>query len=115
MTKQEATRESILHWEGMIDWVRTQQPNSNSEPYKMEHAIGTNWYSRHCALCNYCQDIADENPEIDEYCSICPLGEKFGKCSGANIMNAWRTVNTANTWEQWLEGAEVLLMQLKSF
>jgi len=101
MTKQQAIRESIAHWERMIAWVKTQPKRKEPDDIKMTNQIGENWYSDYCPLCSLYH-------EGGEPCTRCPLHIKWGS------KIAWFLVDISPTWDEWLRHARKMLRQLKS-
>jgi len=105
MTKQQAIRESIAHWERMIAWVEKQPKIEEPDRIEMEYQIGEDWYAKHCPLCKLYYR--------DELCTNCPLKAEYGKCDNDG-RNAWHLVSSSPTWAEWLRHAKKMLEQLKS-
>lgn len=104
--KIKAIKDTIKHWEDMIEWVEKQPPTFKPDVFKMFHKIEQDWFDESCALCKI---------SFNSLCTDCPLAEKFGKCIGRDPRkNAWILVHDASTWKEWLTHAKVLLKQLKS-
>ncbi len=106
MTKAQAIKKSIEHWERMIAWVKKQPQTDKPYYFAIEGAIGEDWSDEHCPLCEFYLSV----------CNKCPLQKKHGHCSGyeKDRYNNWNKVFNARTWKTWLKHAKVLLKQLKS-
>jgi len=102
----EATAQSVEHWERMIGWAREQDPDGYPDHTRMEQEIGEDWFSESCPLCQHFL-------HSDYLCDGCPLQAVFGYCSDLSALNAWQDVRYSRTWGEWLEAAEVMLLQLK--
>ncbi|RLC80938.1 MAG: hypothetical protein DRJ03_20790 [Chloroflexi bacterium] len=103
----QATQQSIDHWERMIEWVKRQDPEGIPSYQRMELEIGEDWYSESCPLCQ-CFSL----PDVP--CKDCPLGDVFGFCNNPAALNAWPNVRWSRTWGEWLEAADVMLLQLET-
>ncbi len=104
----QATQQSIDHWKRMIEWAESQDPTEVAEHHRMEQEIAESWYSDDCPLCK--RFLLGP----DEPCEGCPLRVAFGNCSDSHAMNAWPNIRWARTWDEWLEAAEVMLLQLET-
>ncbi len=104
MTKQKAVQESAEHWERMIVWVDSKN-DKDSPPFdeEMKKAIGEDWYDNYCSLCKKFRG-----------CQKCPLQESYGVCTNDDNENAWKSVYSSATWQEWLVNAKKLLEQIKS-
>lgn len=97
---EKSIKKSIEHWERMIAWVRTQDPNAEINAEKMENAIGESWHKTYCSLCQ----------TFNIKCWICPLGQSAGPCS--SWYSPWKYVNNSKTYGEWLSAAEEMLREL---
>ncbi len=104
----QATQQSIDHWKRMIEWAESQDPTEVAEHHRMEQEIAESWYSDDCPLCKRFLQGSDE------LCEECPLRVVFGNCSDLLTANAWSDVRWARTWDEWLEAADVTLLQLET-
>jgi len=104
----QAIQQSIDHWKRMIGWAESQDPTEAAEHRRMEDELHESWYSDDCPLCK--RFLLGS----DELCEECPLRVVFGSCSDSHAMNAWLSVRWARTWDEWLEAAEVMLLQLET-
>jgi len=105
MTKLQAIKKSIKHWEKMIKWAKEKTSYS---PYylTMKDSIGESWFEGDCPLCKkYMNDSTRE-------CFGCPLGKKYGVCGTKS--NKWLAVYNSSTWGIWVLNANKLLRQLRS-
>lgn len=93
---------TINHYNKMIEWVKTQDPLGVPSARYMRQAIGEHWYGDHCPVCRF--HITD--------CSECIIHyyEGIYDCKDT----PWVDMNTAITWEEWLEHAQDELLFLKS-
>lgn len=101
MTKKQIIEETIAHWKWMIAWAKKQPQDAVPNVGNMELAIGEDWSGEYCPLCN------------KYYCSICPLGIKFGACGDDNVKNLWAIVIHSTSYKSWVKNAEKFLVQLK--
>jgi len=111
MDKIEAIKESISHWERMIEWVKTQDLNETPTLTKMEEEIQEGWKTNNCSLC---QEYYNPFRGGVMICLGCPLALKYGNCSYHFTKNNWLAVNLSINWSEWLINAEKLLEQLRS-
>jgi len=102
----QATQQSVDHWKRMIEWVKQQNPEWITDYHYMEIEIGESWYSEDCPLC--------EHFLYETVCGNCPLRVVFGQCTDHSALNAWSNIRWARTWAEWLEAAEVMLLQLET-
>jgi len=103
----QAVKESIAHWERMIDWVSTvvlsnENSPKNADSITMEYNLGENWTGEDCSLCKNFKK-----------CVGCPLEEKYGRCDWGS-RNLWKSVQNSWTWQEWYDNAKLFLGQLKS-
>jgi len=114
---KEITIQTIEHWRDMIKWAKGQNPKEPAKPFHMENAIGQSWLDKDPPLCHCfaeeCLNYHPLDPRKGDICKRCPLYIIFGGCSADGVMNAWKDVALAKNWEEWLEGAEIMLEQLK--
>ena len=105
-------RESLKHWFRMRRWVRKQDPIFFKNYSVMEDKIGESWHSEYCELCNiYFNDLKySEKYSEEESCTMCPL-YKIGKCCWL-IDSHWYNVAIAQTWGEWLENSNEMIMAL---
>lgn len=104
---QQFIEESVEHWERMIEWASQRDPEEQVSACLMKILLQEDWYSRSCPLCRRFLFLGDGD------CSDCPLRAVFGECDNPCSLNAWIDVAKAETWGEWLEAAEVMLLQLK--
>jgi hypothetical protein len=107
MTKEQAIKESIEHWERMIAWVeglKNKEAKPNGEFMKQQ--LGEYWWGIYCPLC---QKYDDDN--LDE-CIDCPLVEINESCDRAD--STWGKVARSYTWGTWLKNAYKMLEVLRS-
>lgn len=112
MTKNQAIKKSIKHWESMIKWVKTQNKNDYPFSYIMYENISENWYGSNCPLCKiYYRSYVHDRLYV--LCNKCPLAIKYGKCN-SSLGNKWMDVQRSSSWREWIINANKLLRQLKS-
>ena len=105
---KEAVAQSVEHWKRMMEWAEMQDLEEQISSVHMKMMLGENWYAEDCPLCQ--QFLREGGGK----CGGCPLFMVFGSCEDKEAMNAWIEVVHAKDWEEWLEGAEVMLEQLKT-
>ncbi len=110
-TEVQAIKNSIAHWERMIEWVKGGNVDIWMVPYQdvMQNAIGESWNDKDCSLCNWSKSGTKSQHSP---CPICPLAKAGHICSGGGSL--WQYVNNSTTWVSWIENAEVMLKVLKS-
>jgi len=107
MTEQQAVKESIEHWERMIEWAKTQDALGKADDTVMLNVINEYWEGAYCALClEYCKCVDNGN-----YCGRCPLG-KISLCSVKGSL--WGKVTDSVSWKEWLINAQEMLKTLES-
>ena len=107
VTKEEirnAAKESLKHWKRMQRWVKKQPPENKVNKFLMFQDIAEMWYGFSCALCNLfsgrCQcHIQEVECPINPWC--------------LNELSAWRKVNEAITWNEWLRASEGMIKELE--
>ena len=115
MNKKGRIDASVEHWKEMIKWVKEQPKVGVVSSIQMMNEIGVVWGSRDCSLCRPFNDLG-----LGRECPNCPLEEKYGNCcdNGGEdeepAENAWYQVDEAETWDEWLQHAKVMLEQLES-
>ena len=115
MNKKERIDASVEHWEEMIKWVKEQPKVDVVSSMLMMREIGVAWGSRDCSLCSPFNEL-----DFGGECPDCPLEEKYGNCCDKDeegeesTENAWNQVDEAETWDEWLQHAKVMLEQLES-
>ena len=82
-------QESLDHWNRIITWVLTQNPEDQIDFEIMERAIGESWYTK---FCSYCHEYT---------CKKCPLFKNPSCCNGL-----WDQLNVYMTWAEWIIKAE---------
>jgi hypothetical protein len=97
-----ALKHSIEHWNKMIEWVKTQPEDHKAIDIIMFKAIKTDWYGKNCFLCKRFK-------QIKGCVSICPVIKEYGSCEDMG----WHKVNSAKTWKEWLEYAQILVSKLE--
>lgn len=98
--EENATRESITHWENMKEWAEEQPADDFPDPDVMLEEIGENWHAEYCALCISFVD-----------CTDCPYFKRYGhQC----VDGAWNAVDEAETWKDWVAAADVMIKELKA-
>ena len=90
ITKTEL-KASLRHYWRMRKWARNRHGSPDID--QMELLLGEGWDSDHCILCENYGD-----------CYICPLGENGHICGDTE----WNSMDCADTWDQWAEGATVM-------
>ena len=105
MTKIQAIKASIEHWQRMIAWAEKQPDWEEKKSFSMNKAIGEHWYGTNCPLC---WKYTINN------CFNCPLSKKYGFCSSNNKRNLWFFVTNSYNWGEWLINAKKFIKQLKS-
>lgn len=104
MTKTEAIKESIAHWNCMIRWARKRKERLHPTRSFMEQALGESWSGEYCALCKKYQGHAT--------CISCPLRQAGYDCEEWD--GPWRKVARAQTWCEWVIAAVNMRTILKS-
>lgn len=107
-------KDTLLHWDRMIKFASKQPCFLFWFPSKrkyvccdtMYNSIKEEWYGNDCPLCNVY--------EIN--CGICPLGKKFGSCSGSYTenRNKWSLVCNSKRWGTWTKRAKEFREQIRS-
>jgi len=96
-------KQSIAHWNVMIQWVKGRKlADAHERPsmLKMEMATGQNWTAQFCPLCQAVKKACDILVVSLPFCrKHCPLGS----CGDDS---AWQEVHEADTWVNWLAAAE---------
>jgi len=91
----------------MIGWAEKENPKKPVNTTLIRLALREDWYAGSCLLCNFF--VREDGRE----CNGCPLCIIFGACNSECTMNAWKDVAKAESWGEWLEGAKIMLQQLK--
>jgi len=94
-------KESIKHWEIMIEWVRTQNKDADHNLFLMERKIKMNWRSEYCPYC-----------AKHDICLDCPISKSGNCCNDENSI--WRMIDDSATWSEWLIHAKKMLSMLES-
>ncbi len=115
MTEQEAIKESISHWERMVEWAGDKR-NKRGRKYDkyseskyvsiMKEAIGEGPTSHDCPLCmmyHYCDVVPFD----------CPLYLKYGSCHEAGA-NAYHKAHFSESWPEFVKHGKRLIKQLRS-
>ena len=103
ITKEQAIKDSIKHWERMIAWAKKQPKLYMAHPDDMKKAIGENWGKDYCTLCTRYYKAC---------CYFCPLAKKHGSCIDNG--NHFVKVSFSYRWGDWVKNAKIMLKQLRS-
>jgi len=103
----DAVKQSIAHWERMIQWAMKQPGDAEVLRYIMCKQIGETWNASDCALCR----IHLREPGF-VVCGNCPVANAGFQC--LEFGSPWSQVNLSKTWKQWLKEAKVMLKTLQS-
>ena len=121
-----AINHSIEHWQRMIDVAKVQNLDDFPTTDFMKKETGETWYGDYCWLCYLAKIRFKESLEYDSYiyeptdsphCKYCPLSIVYGNCDHNDneiSHNSWRLIWPAQTWKEWLFGANKMLRHLKS-
>jgi len=105
MTKKQAIKKAIAHWERMIRWAKKQNKKEFPSLFSMSNDIKEAWKGKDCELCKQFQNKADG-------CSNCPLYKKYNNCN--TVHNLWFAVSFSRTWKEWVKNAKKFLKQIES-
>lgn len=110
-TRKQAIQLSIDHWERMIDFAKSWDPDDKHmfTSDDMKQAIGESCTGSFCALCMYYEDDCTDN---------CPLGagdpdsttDSTTDCNDAGSL--YRNVVTSRNPEDWVANAHILVDRL---
>lgn len=89
-------QEVLDHYDRMIAWAKTQNPNSTCHRNIMEFSIRECWSGEYCSLCDIYQKAIP--------CILCPVSIKSGKFFCEET--PWKDMARAETWKEWLVAAE---------
>jgi hypothetical protein len=101
--KEFAIEKSIEHWEKMIAWAKTQNPEDKVSKDLMLEKIGENTCGDYCLLCQYFECYVDA--------PTCPLHLANHGCNDGD--SPWRRVISSPTWNIWIERSNKMLKALK--
>ena len=105
-TGQDGVFASVRHWERMVAWARTRDEKDGVSMGDMVSAIGESWGAEDCALCRLYYD-----PEEHRCEKGCPLVGVGQGC--LEWFSAYRAVERADTWGQWIGFAEEMVEVLR--
>ena len=110
---KKAIKESIDHWERMINWASNQTPTKKAHATEMLDAIGEIWNAEYEPLC--LKYGKEEEEELIVDCKKCPLALKYGDCENEwKKGNEWMRTTLSKTWGEWTDNAYKFLDQLLS-
>ena len=95
-------KDSIKHWERMLQWAEKQDPNSGVSQHTMYNNINEAWFSSDCPLCG---------KYVIDGCVNCPLEVLETQCNFT--CSDWHQVDRSRTWREWTENAKVMIKTLQ--
>lgn len=109
MTKAQAIKDSIAHWERMIKWAEQRMVNFSSD--MMFQSLGEDWYADHCSLCR--GYYKEDGNTYEESCGYCPLYKHVGKaCNEAS--HVWVKFTLLLPKRKWINNAKKMLKLLEA-
>lgn len=108
--EMQALLDSYDHWIEMIAYAMTQHPDDTPNGIQMDAAIDQSWRAASCALCEL------YNRKLNRHCLGCPLVPHCDSTydSEGNLKHSlWYFVDTATTWDEWIDAAYDMLHELQ--
>ena len=101
--------QALEHYDRMISWAETQEPEKYVSYNEMKQEIGEHWYGGHCPYCNYFykEDDLEGHP-----CRHCPL--TYDPISSDFCCNCvWFYLSNAITWKEWVMYAKMVKLYIE--
>jgi hypothetical protein len=105
---KEALKDSAEHWKRMINFVKTLNLEELPDRTFMLVEIRENWTGEFCHLCDLFQTCG-----AGIKCKSCPLSIIGEDCSYSNTGSLWQNIAGCDTWKEWLEYANEMLIILE--
>jgi hypothetical protein len=106
MTKKQAIKESIAHWERMIKYMKRRRRFIDVYTMKMES--GEAWLGKDCALCTEYY----KSDDTENCCMDCPLDDAEHCCF--DDVGLWEQVQYATDRKSRIKAMENMLVVLKT-
>jgi hypothetical protein len=98
-TKKQLIKETLDHYDRMIEWAEKQDENDIPSSGKMYKEIEEDWKGSNCPLCDYFYE-----------CEDCYIQKKHGHCEST----AWYDMHYySKTWGKWLVHAKKMRKIIK--